>query len=210
MVDTVYFVFLALAAFSLGSCPFAVWIGKRMLHKDIRQYGDHNPGAANVFKAGSIKWGFVAVFLEVSKAVPFVLLAELYFKLVKPEVLFIGICAVLGHAFSPFLKFKGGKATAATFGVLVSISDRDVLIPFVILMVLGFFVLDGDGWRVVLSTFGTLLYAIFIHRDFWLALFFIALLVVLAIKNLAEIQLRPRRKKHLYIGFGQGQEQNDH
>jgi acyl phosphate:glycerol-3-phosphate acyltransferase len=205
-MGTVYFVLIALAAFSLGSCPFAVWIGKWRLNKDIRRYGDHNPGAANVFKAGSIKWGFIAVFLEIAKGVPFVLLAELYFKLVKPEVLLIGICAVLGHAISPFLKLQGGKATAVTGGVLLASSDRDVLIPFVILIVIGFFILDGDGWRIVLSAFGTLLYVIFVHNDFWLAAFFVVLIFILTIKNFAEIQLPPRRKKHIYIGFGQGQE----
>ncbi len=204
-MDIAYFVLLAMAAFLLGSCPFAVWIGRWRLHRDIRQFGDHNPGAANVFKAGSVKWGFVAVLLEVAKAVPFVLLAELYFRLAKPEVLFIGICAILGHAFSPLLKFKGGKATAATFGVLVSISDRDILIPFVVLMVIGFFILDGDGWRIVLSTFGVLIYAIFMHRDIWLDLFLAALLLILAAKNFGELHLLPRRKKHIYIGFGQQQ-----
>jgi acyl phosphate:glycerol-3-phosphate acyltransferase len=205
-METVYFAMLALAAFLLGSCPFAVWIGNWRLHKDIRRYGDHNPGAANVFKAGSIKWGFIAVFLEIAKGVPFVLLADLYFKLVKPEVLLIGMCAILGHAFSPLLKFKGGKAIAVTGGVLVAFSDRDVLIPFVILIVIGFFILDGDGWRIVLSAFGTLLYVVFVHMDLWLAAFFVVLLAILTIKNFAELQLPPRRKKHIYIGFGQGQE----
>lgn len=181
-----------------------MWIGNRILHKNIRQFGDHNPGAANVFKAGSIKWGFVAVFLEVGKAMPSVLLAELYFKLPEPEVLFIGLAAILGHAFSPILKFKGGKATAATGGVLISIHDRDLLLIYLILMVIGFFVLDGDSWRAVIAVAVTLLYGVFIHRDLWLDFFLLCLLAVITIKNLPDMRYWPRRKKHIYIGFGQG------
>jgi glycerol-3-phosphate acyltransferase PlsY len=199
-----WFLLLFLAAFFLGSCPLAVWIGNRILHKDIRNYGDHNPGAANVFKAGSIKWGFVAVLLETAKAVPFVLIADLYFKLPEPQVLFIGLGAVLGHAFTPLLNFRGGKATAVTFGVLVSIPQKDILLVFCILMILGFFILDGDGWRAVLSTAGILLYAIVADKGLWFELFLLCLLAVIALKNSLELQGRPRPKKHIYIGFGQG------
>src|SRR4030042_1882961 len=150
-----WFILLCIAAFLLGACPFAVWIGRACLHKDIRQYGDHNPGAANVFKAGSIAWGFLAVFLDILKGMPFVLLA-VFLGLVEGQIYGIGICAILGHAWSPLLRFRGGKATAVTFGVLLAIPDKDIVIVFFLLMFAGFFFLDSDGWRVVLSVAGCL------------------------------------------------------
>lgn len=52
IVELFYPVSLAVLAFWLGACPFSVWIGRWFLDKDIREYGDGNPGAINVFRAG--------------------------------------------------------------------------------------------------------------------------------------------------------------
>ena len=58
------------AGFGLGSVPFSVLIGRRVLGKNIREYGDGNPGAFNVFKAGGQKSGYLAIALDVGKGVP--------------------------------------------------------------------------------------------------------------------------------------------
>ena len=126
-MELFWFIILAFAAFCLGACPFAIWIGRWKLGRDIREYGDHNPGAANVFKAGSIKWGFVAAILDIAKGVPFVLLSYLYFHFSEPQIYLVGLCAIAGHAFSPFLRFKGGKATAVTMGVLIYSGKRHLI-----------------------------------------------------------------------------------
>ena len=51
-MELFYSILLAAAAFCLGACPFAVWLGRWRLRKDITRYGDGNPGSANVFNAG--------------------------------------------------------------------------------------------------------------------------------------------------------------
>ena len=53
--------------FFLGSLPFSVWIGQLALRKDIRQVGDHNPGATNVMRAGGFPWYSVALILDFTK-----------------------------------------------------------------------------------------------------------------------------------------------
>ena len=200
-MQLLWFILFFIAAFWLGACPFAVWIGRYRLHKDIREYGDSNPGAANVFKAGSIKWGFLAVLVEILKGMPFVFLA-IYLGLPLPQVYFIGLCAILGHAFSPFLGFKGGKATAVTFGVLIAIPPKEIVVVFFILMLAGFFFLAGDGWRMVLSIAGCLLYATLTDMDFWTLLFLIGVLIIVAVKNAEALRSMPRAKEKIYIGFG--------
>jgi glycerol-3-phosphate acyltransferase PlsY len=197
-----YFIVTSIASFLLGACPFAVLIGRYLLHKDIREYGDHNPGAANVFKAGSTPLGFLAVFLEIAKGIPFVLLALLFFKFPEPEVLFVGLCAILGHAFSPFLRFRGGKATAVTFGVFLAIPNKEIVIVFVILMVAGFFLLDGDGWRIVLATTGCLIFNIVTGKSIWTWIFLFCVLAIVAFKNIDALKTMPRSKPKIYIGFG--------
>ena len=202
-MEVFYFIIIAVASFLLGACPFSIIIGKLCLHKDIRDYGDHNPGAANVFKAGSISFGFLAVFLEIAKGVPFVLLAWLLFNFPEPMILFTGLCAILGHAFSPFLGFKGGKATAVTFGVFLAIPNKEIVIVFVILMIAGFFLLDGDGWRIVLSTAGCLVFNIATGKSIWTWIFLFLVLVIIAMKNFNDLKSLPRSKPKIYIGFGQ-------
>ena len=62
MIEGIYYsALLVVVAFWLGACPFSVWIGRWFLGKDIRNYGDGNPGAANVFRAGGRKTGLFAV-----------------------------------------------------------------------------------------------------------------------------------------------------
>ena len=98
-------VLLANCAFCLGACPFSLWIGRWLLHKDIREYGDGNPGAVNAFLAGGRKIGGLALIMDVGKGIPFVFVAHLVFRLPQPAVAVVGICAIIGHAFSPFLRF---------------------------------------------------------------------------------------------------------
>jgi glycerol-3-phosphate acyltransferase PlsY len=78
-VEVFYFALLVVSAFWLGACPFSVWIGQWVLGKDIRNYGDGNPGAANVFRAGGRKSGCLALILDVAKGAPFVALTHSFF-----------------------------------------------------------------------------------------------------------------------------------
>ena len=51
-------------AFICGSLPFSVWVGRLALHEDVREFGDGNPGASNVFRAGGKGWGVLAILLD--------------------------------------------------------------------------------------------------------------------------------------------------
>ena len=195
-------ILLATVAFWLGACPFAVWIGKWFLNKNIREYGDHNPGAANVFKAGSIKWGFVAVLLEIGKGIPFVVLANYYLNFSVAAILFVGLCSILGHAFSPMLGFNGGKATAVTTGVFIAVPQKEIIIVFLLIMIVLFFILDGDSWRITLAISGCFVYILLIGGGLWEALFLISVLIILVIKNYDGLRRAPKRKKKIHIGFG--------
>src|SRR3972149_4915784 len=109
---------LAVAAFTLAAVPFSLLVGRWCLGEDIRNYGDGNPGATNVFRAGGQKTGYLALVLDVGKGAPFVFLAHSFFNLPGPAVVVVVLSAVLGHAYSPFLRWSGGKAVALTFGAL--------------------------------------------------------------------------------------------
>ena len=131
-----------------GACPFSVWIGRKALGKDITRYGDGNPGSANVFRAGNVTLGIIALVLDIAKGIPFIWIAHYVLHLPFSNLLFIGICAILGHAFSPFLKFLGGKAIAVTFGVLIALPQAELLLLFAIFTLFGFlFIEQTPGWQ---------------------------------------------------------------
>jgi len=106
-----------LFAFLCGSLPFSVWIGRWILKVDIRQYGDKNPGTANVFRAGGRGWGIVAMLLDFLKGAIPVGLANWRSELGNWGLALVAIAPILGHAYSPWLGFRGGKALATTFGI---------------------------------------------------------------------------------------------
>ncbi|MFA5629247.1 MAG: glycerol-3-phosphate acyltransferase [Dehalococcoidales bacterium] len=168
---------LGLAAFLLGACPFAVLIGRKVLAKDIRKYGDGNPGAYNVFRAGGVIPGMAAVILDIAKGIPFVWLGYMI-GLPFNNLLFIAVCAVLGHAFSPFLKFKGGKAIAVTFGVLIALPQTELLFLFVVFMFIAFLLIEQHSWVVMMGPTGTAL-SLILYSGFTLELAFVLFILIL-------------------------------
>ncbi|HTY81980.1 MAG TPA: glycerol-3-phosphate acyltransferase [Dehalococcoidales bacterium] len=187
---------LSLAAFGLASVPFSILVGKWILHEDIRHFGDGNPGAANVFKAGGQKSGVLAVLLDVAKGIPFVLLAYFVFDLPAPSLVAIGIAAVLGHAWSPFLGWRGGKAIAVTFGVLLAYPRHEILLAFIIFMVFGFLFIDSDSWVPVFGAAATAIYSGVTHGG-WSTLLMALILAILTIKQLDSIHHLPGLKGRL-------------
>ena len=108
--------------FLSGSIPFAVLVGRWALGVDIRRYGDGNPGAYNVFRAGGRVSGAIAGGLEVLKGlVPMALACRHGPVAVCPWVAW---AAVAGHAFSPWLGFRGGKAIAVSLGIWLALLPR--------------------------------------------------------------------------------------
>jgi len=188
-----YFALLVLLAFWLGACPFSLWIGKAFLHKDIRTYGDGNPGAYNVMRAGG-RWLFaLALVADIGKGAPFVALAHYHFGLPEAMVMAVGLSAILGHAFSPLLGFVGGKSLAVTGGVLAALPQHEILISVLIFMFIAFLIIDIDAWRVVFALSATTIYLL-ITKGFSLEpLFIICIMAILAAKHFHDLRTtRPK------------------
>jgi glycerol-3-phosphate acyltransferase PlsY len=182
---------LSVAAFGLASVPFSVLIGRWFLGEEIRDYGDGNPGATNVFRAGGQKTGYLAVALDVGKGVPFVFLAHALFGLPGPAIVIVALSAVLGHAFSPFLQWHGGKAIAVTFGVLLALPQHELLLAFIACMLLGFLFIEADAWTAIFGAAGTLAYIAVTRGGSWETLLMLCLLVVLTIKQFDGLRTFP-------------------
>ncbi|MBC8274778.1 MAG: glycerol-3-phosphate acyltransferase [Chloroflexi bacterium] len=201
-METLYFVVLIVAAFWLGACPFALWIGKWLLGKDIRDYGDGNPGGRNVLRAGGRKAFALVLILDIGKGVPFVALAHYYFGLPDVMVMAVGLSAILGHAYSPLLRFKGGKALAVMGGVLIALPQHEILISVLIFMFLAFLLIGsdawhGDAWRVMFGTTASLIYLLVAKGVSLEPLFMLCVVAILAAKHFNDLKTRPRLKGRL-------------
>jgi glycerol-3-phosphate acyltransferase PlsY len=147
---------LVFIAFLCGSLPFSVWLGKIFLGVDVRQYGDGNPGAANVFRSGSRVVGLIALILDVSKAAAPVGLSYINLGIRGIPMILIGIAPILGHVFSPFLGFHGGKAIAVSLGVWIGLTIWKASLAGVIGVLIGIALTTSSGWAVMLGLVGIL------------------------------------------------------
>jgi glycerol-3-phosphate acyltransferase PlsY len=182
---------LSLAAFGLGAVPFSIIVGRLFLGRDIRDFGDGNPGAANVFRAGGQKAGFLAVFLDVGKGFPFVFLAHSRFDLPSMALVVVALSAVVGHAFSPFLRWHGGKSVAVTFGVLLALPQHELLFAFIAFLVLGFLLIEIDAWTVIFGAAGSLAYLVVSKGSSWEPLLMFGILAVLTVRHFQELRRLP-------------------
>lgn len=189
--------FLVLGGFFLGAIPFAVIIGKLGLRKNIRDYGDGNPGAFNVIRAGNIAWGGLAVFLEISKGALPVGIGAYILQLEGLELIAVSVAPALGHAFSPFLGFKGGKAIAAIFGTWIGLSIIPVPLLSVLLLLHWYFALTSSGWAVFFTWISVLFYLILSSAPTtWFIIWIIHFLIVIykhrtELRNKPELRLSP-------------------
>jgi glycerol-3-phosphate acyltransferase PlsY len=113
---------LVAVAYLLGSIPVGLWVARVLGGPDPRQHGSGNLGTANVYRLLGWKAGALTLLGDVAKGALPVALARL--TLTPPGgwqetgVALVGAAAVLGHVFPLYLRFKGGKGVATTFGVV--------------------------------------------------------------------------------------------
>lgn len=117
MYNFVTYIFIIILQFLSGSVMYSYILAKAK-GIDLRKIRDGNPGSTNLWRAAGFKWGFTALLLDYSKGVfPLAFFSwNNSFNITPFVICLAALAAVAGHAFSPFLKFKGGKAIATTFG----------------------------------------------------------------------------------------------
>lgn len=136
--------FVVIVSYLVGSIPNSIIISKLVKGIDIRNYGSGNAGGTNVFRVLGWKWGVLAIVLDAFKgALAVIVVARLYldsfpftnitpfddFTLVQ---IICGITAVIGHIWTVFAGFKGGKGIATALGFLLTIITVDMLLALIV------------------------------------------------------------------------------
>lgn len=120
-----------IVAYLLGSIPPAYIIGRIVKGIDIRGKGSGNVGTANAFRVLGFRWTVVVLIVDVGKGVCSIILAQVL-VLALPIVLLTGVAVVIGHNWSVFLRFQGGRGSAPALGVLITLLPLQLLITLVV------------------------------------------------------------------------------
>lgn len=111
----------AVLAFVVGSVPFGVIVSRAFYHRDLRAAGSGNIGAANALRTLGKRGAAAVLVLDALKGA-FPVLAAGWLG-APPEIAAVaGIAAVVGHCFSPFLRGKGGKGVATSYGAIFALA----------------------------------------------------------------------------------------
>lgn len=116
-----------LISYLVGAIPFGLFFGKAMGGVDVRTVGSRNIGATNVLRAAGKKAALLTLLADCLKGLLPVLFATLLFSDELIPVL-SGMAAIVGHNFPVYLKFKGGKGVATSYGVVLAVAPLTGLV----------------------------------------------------------------------------------
>ncbi len=134
---------IAAVSYLLGSIPFGYLLVRVFLGADVRQTGSGNIGATNVARTGSKRLAVATLLLDALKGYAAVGFA-LWFAARPPSdpsqafllAALAAFCALLGHMFPVWLRFKGGKGVATALGAFLALAPKAVLVSLVVFVVI--------------------------------------------------------------------------
>ena len=194
---------LVLLAYLFGSLPIGLLVGRMVKGIDVRDYGSGNIGASNVWRIMGPLWGTAVFLFDFCKGyLPAVIAAGashvpawllLSRASAMPTVntpswmpVVVGLAAILGHNFSPFLRFKGGKGVATSLGVVFGLNPVAAAVGFAVWGVCLFVTryISVSSMIAAIVTSGVL---IFFHPDLPHVLFAILVALFVVVKHRPNI-----------------------
>jgi glycerol-3-phosphate acyltransferase PlsY len=132
----IYWILIILISYIIGSVPFGVLISSGIAHIDITRRGSGNIGATNVAREVGLKWGLVTLVLDLLKGfVPIYIFYRYLHHSSGAGILMVSLSTLLGHQYSIFKRFYGGKGVATSLGIFL------FLAPIPAIIALSFFII---------------------------------------------------------------------
>jgi len=174
-----------IAAYLLGAVPFSYIIARWRTGLNIRYVGEGNVGARNVAHVVGMKWGALAALLDGLKGLAACLLARAL-DVPLPVLLLCGFAAVIGHDFSVFLHWQGGKGVAVSLGFLLG------LVPYSTLAGVGIFglahlLLRDFNRSVVVGIGAVIMLPLVFGYGPWMTTYALILFLSLSIKKIIDL-----------------------
>ena len=186
---------LIVIAYILGSIPNALWIGKVFKGIDVREHGSKNTGSTNAARVLGAKLGILTLILDISKgaipvALSFFMKADLLENMTgisSLDPIMVGIFAIIGHSFSLFMKFKGGKAVATTVGVFTVLVPKALLLAAVVFFVI-FAVTRYVSVSSITAAISLPIFIFFLYWDVPYTIFGGIIVILIIVKHISNIQ----------------------
>lgn len=187
-----YLTLIACIAFAylLGSVPFGYILVKLFGNKDVRDVGSGGTGATNVVRAGGKLLGVITLILDASKGFAVAVISGILafaasgeaHALADAYIIGMQVAVVLGHIYSVFLNFKGGKSFATFLGISIAYSFIVPHTIFVIALVwlVAFLITRISAMGALCSIIAANAYFAFAYKDFFWAYAICSLLVIYA------------------------------
>ena len=172
-------------AYLLGSVPFAYIVTRWLTGLDIREVGEGNVGARNVWHVVGPAWGALVAALDAFKGYLALEVAE---KLGAPEgtLLGAGFALVLGHGFPIFLRGRGGKGVAVTIGFLLGLLPASTLAGLA-LFGLAHLVLRDFNRSVNIGVAAIILLPLAFGQPPWMVLYVLSLFLWMGVKKILDL-----------------------
>jgi glycerol-3-phosphate acyltransferase PlsY len=135
---TLEFALTAIGAYLLGAVPAAYLIAKWARGIDLRQHGSGNVGASNVITVVSKRWGIAVILFDLVKGMIAVYVAK-WIELSVIQQVAVGLATIIGHNWSVFLRFSGGRGGLSIAGVVIALTPLLGLSLLVFTLIFGLF-----------------------------------------------------------------------
>ena len=172
------YLLMSVLAYLVGSIPSGLILGKLFWHTDLRKYGSHNIGATNAWRTLGKVPGIIVFLADSLKGQAGVLLG---LSLVGTPLAAVigGLLAIIGHSFSIFLRFRGGKGVATSLGVLTMLMGNVTLIVFALWFTIVYMTRYVSLGSVVAGVLTPILAALFAYPMEYIVFTVIAALLVI-------------------------------
>ncbi|MFN2199585.1 MAG: glycerol-3-phosphate acyltransferase [Caldilineaceae bacterium] len=176
------FVVLLILSYLSGALPWSVWLGRFFLHVDPRSQADGNPGAANAFRVGGWLLGAIVLLLDFFKAFIPVAIAQWGLKLPGEQLFWVALMPTVGHAFSIFLGFRGGRALVTMFGVWSGLTLYEVPLVMGAAAIVAALTLKNDALRALAVPLAAIAWLLLRGEPYWMVALGVAQLLILVTK----------------------------
>jgi acyl phosphate:glycerol-3-phosphate acyltransferase len=180
---------IIILCYLIGSFPSGYLVGKSQ-GIDIRQHGSGNIGATNVLRVMGKKWGYLVFFCDSLKGFIAVKVGVWLATSAGAETTFAGvvagICCIIGHNYTVWLRFKGGRGIATSIGVLLAIVPIVIVLIVLVVWVAVFFVWKYVSFASICAALSLpvavlALFPFVAHGNYWVLLVFSLIVAALAV-----------------------------
>lgn len=143
-----------------GSIPWSIWLSKTFYGVDPRSEADRNPGAANTYRVAGWRLGITVLVLDYLKAFIPVSIANYGLQYSGIALFCVALMPTLGHAFSVFLGFRGGRGIVVMFGVWSGLTLYQIPLLMGLSAIVASLFFRDDEWRTILIPIAVIIYLI--------------------------------------------------